>query len=219
MDLFAISFLVNVLVVGILWWTAVRSSTHRTFWRLWAIGWSLNLLGNVAWIIYDMMIDQGSLPPLSWIDTLYLGRYLLLGLAWWLYPDGKKSARWGLELAGVMLLVGLVAWFSLYQPMLASTGRSWAYFLGVAIYPILDAGLVYAAWRGFQASVSGMKPVIALLLLALVSYGGANVINFSARMASVEALSNWATLFWLLADLLTGIASVYFLWKRNVVAE
>jgi hypothetical protein len=210
MDIFAISFLLNLIVVALLWWTAVRSKTNRVFWGLWAGGWSLNLVGNVAWISYEL-IGQRSLPPLSWIDTLYGGRYLLIALAWWSFPEMRKSGRWWLEMAGVMVLAGTAAWFSLYAPLLAATGRAWSYFLGVAIYPILDAGLIYAAGRGYQASRARLKPVIALLGLALVSYGMANLINFSARMNSIETLSDWATIFWMAADLLTGGAAVYFL--------
>ena len=80
--LMAISFLVNLAAIGSLWWAARRSTTARPFWRALAAGWTLALLGNVAWIVYDLTTGK-RLPPLSWIDIFYVARYVLVGLALW----------------------------------------------------------------------------------------------------------------------------------------
>jgi hypothetical protein len=211
--LFAVSFLLGLVVTGCLWWVALRLAPARRFWMPIATGWALNLLGNVAWIAYDMVAET-SLPPLSWVDGFYLARYLFVGLALWRYPLPCPRRR-GLELLGVWLIAALVAWVSLFQPTLASTGRSWAYFVGVAMYPVLDAGLVYAAWQRWQrASSVPWKQTMVLLSMAMLSYGLANWINFGARMASPDADAPLATLFWSTTDVIVGLAAV-LCWRRE----
>ncbi len=212
MDIFTLSLLVNLVVIGVLWWAAARSKTARSFWQLVAAGWSLNLLGNLIWIGYEMARQQ-SLPPLSPVDSLYLGRYLLVGWAFWVYPAPWPGRR-GLEITAAMLLMAVVAWFSLFRPVLASTAPAWPDFLGVAIYPVLDAGLVYAALRRFlELKGDWGRPAFGLLLLAMLCYGAANWINFTVRMTPAERLFDWASLFWLLTDLLTGLAAM--VWQRQ----
>jgi hypothetical protein len=167
-------------------------------------------LGTLIWIVYEL-ITQESLPPLSWVDAVFVGRYALVGLALWRYPAAWPGRR-GLELGAVVLLVAVAAWFGVFQPALLATGRPWPYFLGVAIYPVFDAGLVYLAGRRFGTAGSpGWKRVTALLLGALAAYGAANWFNFSIRMASAGADSSWAALFWLLADVFAGAAGIYSL--------
>jgi len=212
MDFFPFSFVLNFVTVGCLWWATARAKTLRPFWRMLAAAWTLNWLGSIIWGVYELTTRQ-SLPTLTMLDSLYLGRYLLVGLALWLYPT-MWTGRRAWEAAAVILLAGLVAWLSWFQPMLAATGRSWTYFLGVAIYPPLDAGLIYTAWIRYRGLANHpLRPVIVLLLLALISYGIANCINFNARMFSLEADPGIASLLWLLTDLLTGVAALYYLFK------
>lgn len=206
----ALSYLLNLAVMAGLWWTAARVPQARRLWGLLGAAWTLNVLGNMAWIGYDMLVGS-SLPTLSWIDAIYLGRYLLVGLALGLYPG-----RRGIEFTAILIAATLLAWFILYQPTLALTERSWTHFVGVAIYPILDAGLLYTAWRRGRETVSlAVRQALVLFTLALLSYGVANWINFSVRMVSPDAHSPWAELCWLLSDVLTGLALVRFYRSRS----
>jgi hypothetical protein len=210
----ASSYLLNLAVMAGLWWTAARVPQTRRFWGLLGAAWTLNVLGNGAWIGYDILVGS-SLPTLSWIDAIYLGRYLLVGLALGAYPT-LWSRRRGVEFIAILVAATLLAWFMLYRPTLAVTERSWTHFIGVAIYPIFDAGLLYAAWRrGRETASRAMRQALALFTLALLSYGIANWINFRVRMVSLEAYSLWADLCWLLSDVLTALALVRFYRLRS----
>jgi len=214
MALYAISSILSLVVTGGLWWAAHRSEETSPFWRMLALGWSLSLAGNLAWTVYDM-VGGKSLPTLSWIDGFYLGRYLLIWLAFWRYPAPFSPWR-GLEVLAAMAISGLLAWVGLFQPVLTSTERSLPYFLGVAIYPVLDAALVYTAWiRWRQVITPALKQAVLVLILAMLVYGVANWINFGVRMVSLDAESLLATLAWTLSDGLLCIAIVVFLRQRD----
>ena len=89
-------------------------------------------------------------------------------------------------------------------------------FLGVAIYPILDAALVYTAWiRWRQDVATALKQAVLVLTLAMLVYGVANWINFGVRMVSLDAESAPATLAWALSDGLVVVAIVCFLRQRD----
>ena len=206
MELFILSFLLKLLITGALWWAMTRSASTRRLWGLLAAGWTVNLLGDVAWGVHDQLFET-ALPPLSWLDVLYVARYLLIGLAFWTYPT-RWPHRHLWQVAGTMALAALIAWVAFYQPVLAATDRSWAYFAGLALYPILDAGLVYVAWIRYRRQDQNKK-VLLVLFLSTISYSIANLINFGTRMASPGADSLLANLLWLGSDLLAGAALIY----------
>jgi len=204
--LMAVSFLVNVATVCSLWWAAYHPTTTRPFWRALAAGWTLSLLGNVAWVIYDLS-SGNSLPPLSWVDGFYIGRYVLIGLALWQYPVAWPGRR-GLVLAAVLWATALVLWVAYFQPVWTLTEQPVAQLIGVALYPILDAGLVFCGWARHRETEGRVRQTVMLLSLAMTAYGVANLINFWVRMSSPDGDSLWATAFWLTCDIMTIVAAV-----------
>jgi hypothetical protein len=244
---FAASFLLNVTVMGLLWYAARASVGRpaanvegrasvgrpsvnkgrcasvgrpaanvegandgdvalRRFWRALAIAWALNIAGNVAWGIHDVMTSE-PLGIFTWIDGLYLARYALIGWALWHYP---REPRCWTDVATVMLIATALIWATLFRVMLPSIPRRPAlYFMGGALYPILDAALIYAAlltWLRLDAR-AWVRRAVGLFALAMLVYGAANWINFTVRAIALEASSQVAAFFWLLADGLTGGAA------------
>ena len=93
--------------------------------------------------------------------------------------------------------------------ILSMPQRPVLYFMGGALYPILDATLIYAAlitWLRVEAG-PWIKNAVALFALAMLLYGAANWINFTVRAIALDASSDLAALFWLLADVVTGLAA------------
>jgi len=171
------------------------------------------LVGNLAWMVYEYGAGQ-ALPPLSLVDGFYLGRYLLIGLAFWSFPN-LRSWRLGLELAAVLLVAAAATWVGGVQSVFASPGRLEPGLVGLAMYPILDAGLIYMALRRWQLTLEApLKQTVFVLAVAMVAYGLANCINLGVYTTQVAAESILPTLFWLFSDLLTGAAVVSF-FRRN----
>lgn len=209
----AILFLFPLVVAGMMGWLAWRRKATRLFWGLLAAGWAINVAGNVAWGVHDM-VTGSRLPPLSWIDLIYLARYVCIALAFWLYPAVWPRRRL-LEAVGVLILTALALWVTVYRTELAASKRAWDEFIGVAIYPVFDAGIVYLSlsrWRENEEAV--WKLTVLLLLAGASAYGVANMINFFVRMAAVDAVSGWADLFWFLSDAL-AVAAMGWFWRRG----
>ena len=202
--LMAVSFLVNLAAIGSLWWAAHRSATARAFWRALAAGWTLGLLGNVAWIVYDLATGA-RLPPLSWVDIFYVARYVLVGLALWQYPVTWPKGR-ALVLASIVLAAAAILWVAYYRPVWAPTEQPVAQMIGVAIYPLLDVGLVFCGWARVRETRDRVRQTVCLISLAMTAYGVANLYNFWVRMRS-HGESPWTTVFWMTCDIL-AIAAI-----------
>ncbi|MGC9398506.1 MAG: hypothetical protein ACP5HM_05155 [Anaerolineae bacterium] len=211
----AAGFLLTLVTLAALWWTAAGKGRMWRFWRLIALAWTLNLLGTVAWGVYEMVTGV-SLGIFSWIDGFYLLRYgvILAAFAGALRP--WKARDWAL-LAAVTLLLGAGVWFGLYRPLRPTFDQPLRYFLGGVLYPILDAALLFAAlwtWRALERPTG--RRSVALFALGLLSYGIANVLNFQARATDLDAASLLAGIGWLLADAFSGGAALL---ARSAPAE
>lgn len=209
--IWGLSFAVNAAVTGVLWWAVWSRRAQRPFWMALALGWTLNLIGNVIWAAVDILSGE-SVPTLTWIDAFYLARYALVGAALWCWPDLLPGRR-ALQTAAVVGLVGMLGWFLVFRPTWSAAGGPWTHILGVAMYPVLDAGLVFLAWarwlrcrEAVPREAASSCEATPFLLWALVAYGIANWINLFARTASLAAQPLAAAIGWLAADLLVGWA-------------
>lgn len=212
--LFGFSFLLNLLVIGGLWWAIRYETLDRPFWRSLAIGWTLSLVANVLWIAYDV-ITGSSLPPLSAVDGLYLARYVIVWLAFWWYPEPLRQ-RQGWGMIGVMAVGAVVAWMGHYRLVWRSTNVALPDFLGVTVYPILDVGLTYSG--AIRAQATEERPSCGLKWMvvgSLVMYGIANWLNFNLRMGLLDPMSPWPTVFWMVCDLGVGMAVVGYLMSQR----
>lgn len=207
-----VSFFFPLLVGGVMWVVAWRRREARPFWAWLALGWTLNLVGNVAWAAHDILTET-RLPPLSWVDLFYVARYVCLGIAFWLYPAPWETRRLR-EVGGLVLLAALALWVALYRTEFVTVQRSWDQVLGVAIYPLLDVGLIYIlAFKWREMPVEPWRRSLLLLLIAAISYGIANGINLCVRLAEPENSSAWADLFWFANELFALAAAAWFIRK------
>ena len=203
----AAGFLLTLVTLTALWWTSAHATPMRRFWRLLAIAWTLNLLGTVAWGIYEMATAV-SLGIFSWIDGFYLLRYGAILAAFALTPRLWTRRTWAV-LAGVTLILGIAVWFGLYRPLRSAFDTPLLHFLGGALYPILDGALLFAAfqtWNALEMPVA--RQSVALLTVGLLTYGIANALNFRARSVDLDAASLLAGIGWLLTDTFTGLAAL-----------
>ena len=193
----AAGYLLLLAVLIVLWGKVFRQKDWRNFWMFLALAWTMNLLGNIAWAIHDLVTGT-ALSTFSIVDLFYVLRYVLIGIALWLYPTSlhRKSAIW---MGVVALITGLLVWI-IYFP---AEGGDWVNLLGLVIYPILDIPLIVLAWFRFYVMRGTAWHTLTLLLFcAMASYGIANTINLTEYVFSVPSGGWLQSLFWLLTDVL-----------------
>lgn len=213
-----VSFLIGLLITGVLWWAAHRSTDDaRSFWRWLAWAWTLGIAGNVAWGIHDYVTGE-TLAVFSLIDGFYLARYVLIFWTFWRYPRRTKHIAWDAYGALLATATALI-WVALFRPVMAVMPQPLLFFFGGALYPILDIALLYVAWTALTYTADRrMRVTMHWLVGALVVYSLANWVNFRVRSEVFEASSLAAGLFWMLSDAGTGAAALYAVWPSAVAA-
>jgi hypothetical protein len=203
---YGISFFLSLFVLIGLWWVTAKSPATRRLWGLLALAWTLNLTADFAWGILDFVAPD---LWLDWIDYLYIGRYLLVFAAFWLYPHPWSWQQW----AGILvcMLVGcLLVWLLIARPV---ENPDPSYVWAGMIFPVMDVGILFAAlYRWRTADVSMQKPLL-WLSAAMLSYGAANWFNYSVRVTDPGANSLLALILWLLSTVFTGLA-IWQFWKQ-----
>jgi glucan phosphoethanolaminetransferase (alkaline phosphatase superfamily) len=195
----ALGYLLLLVVLTVLWIKAARQPDLRRFWILLALAWTMNLFGNIAWIIHDLVTGT-ELDNFSLVDFFYVSHYVLIAAALWRYPASLPRRAW-LWIGAAMLLVNAVVWAIYFGPLMALKNGLWTDFLGVAMYPVLDAGLIALAWLRYRAERrSTWNRVTLFLFCAMLSYGVANTINMTSYVFSLNAGGLPQNLFWILTD-------------------
>lgn len=203
----AIGYIILLVILVLLWRKALRSSEIRPFWRWLAMAWTMNMLGSLAWIVHDVVTGT-ELDTLSVIDVFYVSHYVLVGCALWIYP-APLSRRAGLWVGGTMLVTSVVVWTVYFNPAMALRGGDWTGFLGLAMYPVLDAGMITLAWLRVRAARHSAWSMYALLLFcAMVSYGIANTINLTEYVFSLLSSGILQNVLWMLTDVFVLILAL-----------
>ncbi|MCC7119590.1 MAG: hypothetical protein IT310_13780 [Anaerolineales bacterium] len=194
-----IGYLSLLIVLVAFWRQALLRREPRAFWTLFAWAWTMNLLGNLAWVLHDAMTGT-ALATFSFVDVFYILRYALVALALWLYPTPltQKFWKWVGLAAG---MTGALVWAFYFRPAMDLNGGDWISFLGLALYPVLDAGLIAIAWLRVRASreTSWSQPAV-ILFLAVMSYGLANTLNLTEYVFPPLSSGVLPNLFWILTD-------------------
>lgn len=188
-----------LIVLVVLWSRVVRRREPRMFWLFLAFAWVMNLLGNIAWIVHDL-VTGAALSTFSLVDTFYILRYALIGAILWLYP-ARLPGKIGIWIAATAALVAALVWVFYFQPAMMGNGRDWVSFLGLALYPIVDAALIVVAWQRARASRETFWHRTALLLFcAVTSYGIANTLNLTEYVFPPLSSGVLPNMFWILTD-------------------
>jgi hypothetical protein len=210
----AFGYVTLLVVLTTFWVKSARQPELRRFWTFLALGWTMNLLGNIAWIVHDFVTGT-ELASFSLVDLFYVARYVWVGLALWLVPASLPRRAW-LWIGLAMLAANAIVWPVYYGPLMARLDEPWTSFLGYAMYPVLDAGIVTLAWLRYRAARHTMWDRAALLLFcAMMSYGIANTLNLHGWVFAPVAGGLLPDLFWLLTDIFMLIMALGAL-KRNI---
>lgn len=200
--LYGVSFFLNLFVLMGLWWTTVNSPETRRLWKPLALAWTFGLIADLAW---GILFLRGPDIWFDWIDYLYVARYLLVFLAFWLYPQPWQWRQW-LALLAAILWGWIFLWLLIILP---ADHPDPAYAWAGMVFPVLDVGILYAVVFRWKTSQETLNPVFFWLSLAMLSYGTANWFNYSVRVINPDADSLTALICWLLSTVCTGIA----LWR------
>lgn len=196
---YGVSFFVSLFVLAAMWWAAAKSRKARRLWGLLALGGTLNLVADLAWGLLELMAPE---LWLDWIDYLYIGRYILVFLAFWSYPKPWHWRQWLAMLAGI--LWGWVLIWLLF--VLPAENLDSAYAWAGMIFPVLDIGILYAAVFRWKTCKNDLNPTLLWLVWAMFAYGMANWFNYSVRIINPEADSLAALMLWLLSTIFMGVA-------------
>jgi hypothetical protein len=211
----ALSMLFTIGIAVLQWRAGSQLTDARAFWRLLACAWIAGLLGNIVWGMYEMLTGE-PLPILSWVDAIYVARDILVLMALWRYP-GRPLRRREFDVVAITAATAATAWLLVFRPTLTAaeiTPQRVRDFIGVAIYPILDAGLIYAALLTWTGAAKGrLRHAVGLILASVICYGIANSFQFGIRVVP-DYTSGLPDHFWLLSDLLAGAAAAYILWRE-----
>ncbi len=211
-----LGFVLGLAATGLLWWAALQGSQPRAFWGWLAVAWTVDLLGDIIWGIYEALSGE-SLAYISWVDVLYLARYVFILVAFLrglCVPSGRQWIHLLvlLPLAAVVVVGGLF----LSVPVEGGTGL----WLAGALYPVLDVGLLYLAWAAWrQETAPGLRNTLGLLGLALLAYGLANSLNFYGQAIPQDSACSLAAFFWPLSDVLAGATVLHVLATGSVAGS
>lgn len=195
----AVGYLSLLIILVVFWGQALRRREPRNFWIFFALAWTMNLLGNIAWIVHDI-VTGAALSTFSVVDSFYIIRYVLVGLALWLYPISltRKTWKWA---GSAALITAALVWVFYFRSAMAMNGGDWLSFLGLALYPILDAVLFVIAWQRLRVSRETFWHRTALLLFcAVTSYGIANTLNLTEYVFPPLSGGVLPNVFWILTD-------------------
>jgi hypothetical protein len=208
-----IGFLFSLVVLVLLWRKVLCPSEIRPIWILLASAWTSGMLGTIAWIVHDLVTGT-ELDTFSVIDLFYIARYVLLGCALWLYP-APLPRRAGFWIGSTMLVAGVVVWAVYFDPAMALRGGDWTGFLGLALYPVFDAGIIALAWLRVRVTQGFAWGRTAFLLFcAMASYGVANTINLTEYVFSLTG-GTLQNVFWIGAD----VFMLFIVWRPDSQKE
>lgn len=208
----ALGFALGLLVTSLLWWVVAESVPSRCFWTWLAAAWTVGLLGNIAWGLYELP-SGNPLPPLSWVDGFYVVRYALVLMAFWRCLGVPARRQWVHFLGALLVAVAAATVGALWT---VPVSRLTIVYLSGIVYAVLDVGLLYVALRAWwQEPAGGLRNALGLLSLALVAYGIANWLNFFGQAIPFDAAARLAAFFWPLSDILTSTSVLHLLWTAD----
>jgi hypothetical protein len=207
-----LAYILGLIVTALLWWTAYKAIHPRRFWGWLAAGWTIGLLGDTVWGVYELLTGN-PLPHISLVDAIYLARYALVFVAFWRYLRVPTSRQWICLLVVLLLAAAAVGGGVLLS---VPAARRTAPLLAGAIYPILDVGLMYIGLEARKQQPAGrLRNALGLLTLALLAYGAADWFSFYGQAIPFDPVIGLAALFWPLSDILAGIGVLCLFWTAS----
>jgi hypothetical protein len=195
----AVEYLLLLAILIVFWIKAFRQDQSRSYWRLLALAWTMNLLGNIAWVIHDLY-STTAFGSLSAVDFFYVLRYVLLGAVLWFHPV-RLTTRDGVWAGVAAFVVVVIVGFVYFESVMPLRSGDWPNFLGLAVYPALDvAVLTLAALRVRTTREPRWIRNTLFLFCSMACYGIANTINLAGYVFSAASVGVSPSVFWILAN-------------------
>lgn len=140
-----ISIPVSLLAAILLGWVARQhSGTSYRPWMLIALAALAYVAGDTAWAYIELVLGQDPFPSLA--DGFYLLYPVLLLLGFLLFPRTPlkplEALKLGLDVAIIVLAVGVYAWNTFLAHTIQSYGSDWVSLWVSLAYPVMDLALL-----------------------------------------------------------------------------
>jgi hypothetical protein len=195
----AVEYLLLLAVLIVFWGKALRQPELRNYWGLLALAWTMNLLGNIAWVVNDLF-SETALDSFTAVDFFYVLRYVLLVAVVWFHPVRltRRDGLWACVAGLVVTVIVLVVYFE-SAPLIGN--EDWTDFLGLAIYPVFDVSMITLAWLRSRTTRDPWWIRNTLFLFcSMACYGMANTINLAHYIFSAINVGISPSVFWILAN-------------------
>jgi len=195
-----IEYLLLLVILIVFWSRALRQrEAQRNYWRLLALAWTMNLAGNVVWVLHDL-VSKTPLDSFSAVDWFYGLRYVFLGAVLWFLPE-RLTRRDGLLACAAAFVVATMVSVVYFESVMTLKDASWSNFLGLAMYPVLDVAMMTLAWMRVRATPEPWWNRNTLFLFCSAAcYGIANTLNLASYVFSAVHVGIFPPVFWILAD-------------------
>ena len=194
-------------LVGYAAWRAERK--ERLFWALLWVGLLADFLGYLLW----KTVGELKLPTLGVAlqDVTYFISYYLLFVAL-LYVVAVTMRGMTplcmLDVLGVMLCAGLLAWYFILSPVGASTHPEGLREIVVNLYgPMADAGFLFLCL--LLLSSEGRPPFAGWLWGGFVVFLAGDLFYAEAHSFGAQGPGKWPEMFWTLGILMFGLAACW----------
>jgi hypothetical protein len=214
----AIAYMLLMIVLIVYYLKALRQPQLRSFWLLFALALTMNLLGNIVWII-RFIVTQTALDGISVVDLFYVASAILTGVALWRYPRVLNGRVWP-WVVFAMSAAAFAVFFIYFGYVAPNQHGTFFNFIIYAAYPILDAGLITLAWIRYKSARGTRWTKITLLLaLAITSYGLGNAIELTGYVLSPVFDGFLQNFFWILKQVLFLIVAFNVRESSDVLDE
>ena len=197
-----------VAVLAILWRLAQPSRGGQGHWAFIAAGAMMILAGNVAWDVYELLLNEPPFPSLA--DAFFLAQYPLLATGFLLMIRGRGRADRTALLDSLIVAsaASALAWVFLVLPVTESSGLGPLGLTLSAAYPLMDVVLLAIVVR--LVAVPGRRsPAYVLLTASLLA-----LIVGDAAFGIIGPLGLYATgsfldVAWLFSFVALGAAALH----------
>lgn len=209
-----LAFLAIAAVPPFLAWRASNrpfpDARARRAWRLLALAFLGNWLGEALWAYYEIL--RGIDPFPSWADAAYLSTYPLMLWGLLTFPlaprRGSERIKFWLDVGTVFLGAGMVQWHFVLRPTALARGTDPLSAALATAYPAGDLALLF----GTVTVLFGRPPDVSRRSLHLLAGGmlfwlGADFLYGYRSLQGTFESGSWIDLGWLAAYFLIALAA------------
>jgi PAS domain S-box-containing protein len=206
-------FFEGLIAIATLFYTYRHARMHNQqlsrAWGFLLTGLTLAFFGEIAWIIYILIINE--LPTPSIADLLYILSYIFLWLGLYNYPlNSKRGSEYKyiwLDNIVVILSSGLFFMVLFIEPITAFTWGNLSQFKFWMIYPILDLVLLWSLLSFFRnrPEKSSYPPILLIGLGLFIVFAGDCYFSYQG-LVGISDNENIADLVFALGYMVTTLA-------------